>query len=214
MKIVATSGTWDLFHIAHMKFLEKSRALGDKLVVGIKTDEKVIEQKKYYPIMSLEERVKALELCPSVDEVYIHTESVEEGVPGLIRYCKADIFTGGLDRAADPFILPFIETGYPVEYVVIDSEIHLHTTDIKDRIFRFYEDFEYPEIFAICRQGLVQIRYNQETLKRRISDCESSSRYKSDPEYTKRVELLQDRLLDLIEYEKGCLRLLERVDHY
>ena len=141
MKIIATSGTWDLFHIAHMMFLKKSKALGDKLVVGIKTDEKVFEQKNYYPIMDLNERVKALELCPDVDEVYVHTESVKEGVPGLIRHCNANVFTGGLDRAADKFILPFIDTGYPVEYVVIDSEIHLHTTDIKKRVRDFYKDF-------------------------------------------------------------------------
>lgn len=38
-KTVLTYGTFDLFHIGHLRMLERARALGDRLVVAISTDE-------------------------------------------------------------------------------------------------------------------------------------------------------------------------------
>ncbi len=38
MKTVLTYGTFDLFHIGHLRILERARALGDRLVVGVSTD--------------------------------------------------------------------------------------------------------------------------------------------------------------------------------
>lgn len=38
MKTVITYGTFDLFHVGHLKLLERARALGDRLVVGVSTD--------------------------------------------------------------------------------------------------------------------------------------------------------------------------------
>lgn len=39
MTVALTYGTFDLFHIGHLRILERSRALGDRLVVGVSTDE-------------------------------------------------------------------------------------------------------------------------------------------------------------------------------
>jgi glycerol-3-phosphate cytidylyltransferase len=39
MRRVLTYGTFDLFHIGHIRLLERARALGDYLVVGLSTDE-------------------------------------------------------------------------------------------------------------------------------------------------------------------------------
>ena len=38
VKTVITYGTFDLFHVGHLKLLERARALGDRLVVGVSTD--------------------------------------------------------------------------------------------------------------------------------------------------------------------------------
>lgn len=38
-KTILTYGTFDLFHIGHLRLLERLRALGDRLVVGVSTDE-------------------------------------------------------------------------------------------------------------------------------------------------------------------------------
>ena len=39
MKTILTYGTFDLFHIGHLRLLQRLRALGDRLVVGVSTDE-------------------------------------------------------------------------------------------------------------------------------------------------------------------------------
>jgi len=37
-RTILTYGTFDLFHIGHLKILERARALGDRLIVGVSTD--------------------------------------------------------------------------------------------------------------------------------------------------------------------------------
>lgn len=39
MKVVITYGTFDLFHVGHIRLLKRLQSLGDKLVVGLSTDE-------------------------------------------------------------------------------------------------------------------------------------------------------------------------------
>lgn len=39
MTVAITYGTFDLFHIGHLRILERARALADRLVVGVSTDE-------------------------------------------------------------------------------------------------------------------------------------------------------------------------------
>ncbi|MGY4491225.1 adenylyltransferase/cytidyltransferase family protein [Pseudomonas sp. TE3610] len=38
-RVIITYGTFDLFHIGHLNLLRNLRALGDKLIVGVSTDE-------------------------------------------------------------------------------------------------------------------------------------------------------------------------------
>jgi len=39
MKTILTYGTFDLFHIGHLRLLQRLRSLGDRLIVGVSTDE-------------------------------------------------------------------------------------------------------------------------------------------------------------------------------
>ena len=39
MTTVLTYGTFDLFHVGHLRLLERARHYGDRLVVGVSTDE-------------------------------------------------------------------------------------------------------------------------------------------------------------------------------
>lgn len=67
--VVYTSGTFDLFHIGHLNILKNSKALGDKLVVGVSSDELVASYKKRKPIIPLKDRIEIIKHLDFVDEV-------------------------------------------------------------------------------------------------------------------------------------------------
>ncbi len=68
MKIVLTSGTFDLIHVGHARYMEKAKSYGDVLIVGVDSDEKVKKRKgPTRPIVPEEERVQMLAFLRSVD---------------------------------------------------------------------------------------------------------------------------------------------------
>ncbi|GET91421.1 ethanolamine-phosphate cytidylyltransferase, putative [Leishmania tarentolae] len=69
-RIVYVDGSFDLFHIGHIRVLQKARELGDYVIVGVYEDQVVNELKgKNYPIMNLNQRVLGVLSCRYVDEV-------------------------------------------------------------------------------------------------------------------------------------------------
>ena len=56
----------DLLHIGHVHALENAKALGDKLIVGVLTDEAVME-KKPKPVLSFSERMRLIKALKCVD---------------------------------------------------------------------------------------------------------------------------------------------------
>lgn len=67
-KIVYVDMVGDLFHAGHIKFLERARALGDYLIVGLNSDEDCAGYKRL-PILTLAERAAAALGCRFVDAV-------------------------------------------------------------------------------------------------------------------------------------------------
>jgi glycerol-3-phosphate cytidylyltransferase len=68
MKTIITYGTFDLFHIGHLNILESLSHIGDKLIVGVSTDEfNLLKGKK--SIHSFEERSRIIAALSCVDEV-------------------------------------------------------------------------------------------------------------------------------------------------
>lgn len=67
---VFTNGCFDLFHAGHVVFLSRCRALGDRLIVGLNTDDSVRRLKgPARPICTFAERSQVLLGCRYVDEV-------------------------------------------------------------------------------------------------------------------------------------------------
>ena len=64
-----TCGVYDLFHIGHVNMLKNSKALCDKLIVGISEDEIVIDKKGKHPVIPFLERIQVVESCKYVDLV-------------------------------------------------------------------------------------------------------------------------------------------------
>ena len=67
MQIVYIPGVWDLLHIGHLAILERARALGDRLVVGVPSDRVVIEDKGEPPMIPLVDRLRLLAALGCVD---------------------------------------------------------------------------------------------------------------------------------------------------
>ena len=117
MTVVFTNGCFDILHRGHVKYLEQSRSLGDKLVVGINSDESVRQLKPGRPINKQEDRKAVLEALRCVDEVIIFNELRPLD---LIKKVKPDIITKGGDYTpeqvrgdgiAKVVIIPFVH-GY------------------------------------------------------------------------------------------------------
>ncbi|NTV31310.1 adenylyltransferase/cytidyltransferase family protein [candidate division WWE3 bacterium] len=89
-RIVLTSGSWDLIHWGHGLYLERAHALGDALIVGVDSDERIKKRKgPHRPIVPEQERVTMLCFLRSVTLVYI--KPAEEVRWGLIRAVKPDV---------------------------------------------------------------------------------------------------------------------------
>ena len=72
-KIGYTTGVFDLFHIGHLNILKKAKEQCEYLVVGVSTDEVVLEYKKKTPTIPFEERIAIVASIKYVDEVVAQT---------------------------------------------------------------------------------------------------------------------------------------------
>lgn len=96
MKTVITYGTFDLFHIGHVRLLQRLRGLGDRLIVGCSTDE-FNEGKGKNTVLPFEQRKEILTACRYVDLV-IPEENWEQKRQDIIEYSVA-VFAIGDDWA-------------------------------------------------------------------------------------------------------------------
>ena len=95
LKVVFTNGCFDLLHAGHVDYLQRSKALGDVLVVGLNSDLSVRRLKGTgRPINPQEDRAYVLSALSSVDYVLIF----EEDTPyELIKAVKPDVLVKGGD---------------------------------------------------------------------------------------------------------------------
>lgn len=82
-KVVLTYGTFDLFHIGHLNLLNRLRALGDYLIVGVSTDS-FNEGKGKKTIVSFEDRIKIVAALKCVD-LAIPEDSWEQKIDDIKR---------------------------------------------------------------------------------------------------------------------------------
>lgn len=92
---VITYGTYDLLHYGHIRLLERAKALGDYLIVGVTADDFDKQRGKINVQQSLEERVEAVKATGIVDKVIV--ESYEGQKIDDIKKYGVDIFTVGSD---------------------------------------------------------------------------------------------------------------------
>ena len=68
-KIGYTTGVYDMFHIGHLNILKNAKEQCEYLIVGVSTDELVLDYKGKIPIIPYEERCVIVEAIKYVDKV-------------------------------------------------------------------------------------------------------------------------------------------------
>jgi glycerol-3-phosphate cytidylyltransferase len=97
MKTVITFGTFDVLHVGHLRILQRSRELGDRLVVGVSSDALNVAKKGRAPVFSQDERCELVANLKCVDEVFVE-ESLELKRVYIEKYA-ADVLVMGDDWA-------------------------------------------------------------------------------------------------------------------
>ena len=92
---VITYGTYDVLHYGHIRLLERAKALGDYLIVGITSDDYDKTRGKINNQQTLMERIRAVKDTGLADEIIV--EEYEGQKIDDIRRLGVDIFTVGSD---------------------------------------------------------------------------------------------------------------------
>lgn len=122
MKKVITYGTFDLLHLGHIRLLQRAKALGDYLIVGLSTDlfNEIKGKKAFYPYAVRKEMLEALRY---VDEV-IEENHWEQKQHDIDTY-NVDVFVMGDDWKGQFDYLNNCEVIY------LPRTQHISTTQIK-----------------------------------------------------------------------------------
>tara|TARA_B110000977_G_C11014933_1_gene469089 strand:- start:1109 stop:1498 length:390 start_codon:yes stop_codon:yes gene_type:complete len=95
MRRVITFGTFDLFHIGHLNIIERAKAQGDHLIVGISSDKLNYSKKQKFPVCPQQSRLRIVEALKATNEVF-YEESLELKAEYIKKY-KADVLVMGDD---------------------------------------------------------------------------------------------------------------------
>lgn len=95
--LVFTNGHFDLLHVGHLDYLEKARALGDGLIIGLNDDGSTRRLKgEGRPLVPADERARLLAALEAVTAVVIFEGDTADGI---IRALHPDVYVKGGDYA-------------------------------------------------------------------------------------------------------------------
>jgi choline-phosphate cytidylyltransferase len=124
MKKVITYGTYDLLHYGHIRLLERAKALGDYLIVGVTADSFDMARGKLNVEQSLMERIEAVRATGLADEIIV--EEYEGQKIDDIRRFGVDIFAIGSDwRGKFDYLSEFCQVVY------LDRTEGISSTDLR-----------------------------------------------------------------------------------
>lgn len=129
MATILTFGTFDVFHIGHLRILERAATLGDHLIVGVSSDALNISKKGRPPVFPEDERMGIVAALRCVDEVFLE-ESLEQKRDYLLRH-KADVLAMGDDWKGR-----FDEFGDICRVVYFERTPAISTTAVIEKIRR------------------------------------------------------------------------------
>lgn len=111
--IVAACGCFDIFHIGHLDYLEGAKLLGDILIVGINSDQSILENKGRAPVFHEEQRSYIIKALQCVDYVFIFYEKTFSKSLNLM---KPHVFARGIDADLK---------GFPEKITAVKNNINI-----------------------------------------------------------------------------------------
>lgn len=126
-RLVLTNGHFDLLHVGHLDYLEKARALGDALYVGLNGDMSTARLKgRGRPLVPAQERARLLAALSPVTAVIIFEEDT---AANLVTLLKPEIYVKGGDYASKPLPEQPLVEGYGGKVALIDY-LPYHSTSV------------------------------------------------------------------------------------
>ena len=125
-----TTGVFDMFHIGHLNILRRAKEKCDYLIVGVSTDELVMEYKNKTPIIPFEERAEIVRSIDCVDRV-IAQENRDKYAAW--RELKFDVMFVGDDWKGKPL---FMKVEEEFKKVGVDVVYFPYTKDTSSTILR------------------------------------------------------------------------------
>ena len=122
-RTILTYGTFDLFHVGHLNLLKRMHALGNRLIVGVSTDE-FNERKGKRTVVPFRDRLAIVESIKFVD-VAIAEASWDQKISDIKKY-NIDIFGMG-----DDWIGKFDELREHCEVVYLPRTPDISSTELK-----------------------------------------------------------------------------------
>ena len=156
--VVLTSGSFDLIHLGHVKYLEAAKQQGDVLVVGVDSDEKIRRRKgEDRPMVPESERLELLAHQRPVDLIYLKQD--EDPQWGLIKAVEPDVLVLTADHSYTPGQLSALEETVG-EVVVLERQSSVTTSERIRQMYMNLGDKLGPKLAEIL-PGLID-----ETLRR------------------------------------------------
>lgn len=129
-RTVITFGTFDVLHIGHLRILQRARALGDRLVVGVSSDALNVSKKGRPPVFNEHERIELIAALEVVDSVFVE-ESLEAKRDYVVGHgaevlVMGDDWVGRFDELSDVCKVvylprtPSVSTTAVIERIVVD----------------------------------------------------------------------------------------------
>lgn len=124
-KTVVAFGTFDLLHVGHLRILQRARALGTRLVVGVSTDALNAAKKGRAPVYDQQQRAALVAALRCVDEVFFEESLALKA--WYLQQVHADLLVMGDDHTGR-FDAAAAEAGCQVVYLPRTPEVSTTAT--------------------------------------------------------------------------------------